>query len=207
MAGLPVIAGYALPDKTGIPVNVAPWQLDADRAVLLVHDMQRYFLQPFPQSVRSPLVANCRRLRQWCDAQDIPVFFTAQPGDMSEQQRGLLKDIWGPGMRADPADRQIVEELKPRDSDTVLIKWRYSAFYQSNFLEQMRQMGRDQLVICGVYAHVGILVTAIEAFSNDIQPFLVADAIADFTFDHHRMAIEYAAGRCAVVTTTAELVA
>jgi trans-2,3-dihydro-3-hydroxyanthranilic acid synthase len=207
MAGLPAIASYALPDHTGMPMNIAQWQLDADRAVLLVHDMQRYFVAPFPQSIREPLVANCQRLRQHCDGLKMPVFFTAQPGDMSEQQRGLLKDIWGPGMRADPVDRQIVDELRPGGSDIMLTKWRYSAFYRSTFLEQMRQMGRDQVVICGVYAHVGILVTAIEAFSNDIQPFLVADAIADFTFDHHRMAIEYAAGRCAVVTTTAEILA
>ena len=57
----------------------------------------------------------------------------------------------------------------------------------------MRGHGRDQLVICGVYAHVGILMTAHEGFSNDIQTFLVADAIADFSADFHRMALEYAA--------------
>ncbi|UIK01238.1 isochorismatase family protein (plasmid) [Rhizobium leguminosarum] len=207
MAGLPAIASYPLPDRTGLPVSVAPWQLDADRAVLLVHDMQRYFLAPFPESIRTPLVENCRKIRLWCDERNVPVFFTAQPGDMSEQQRGLLKDIWGPGMRAAPADREVVEELKPRASDILLTKWRYSAFHQSDLLERMRNLGRDQLVICGVYAHVGILVTAIEAFSHDIQPFLIADAIADFTADHHRMAIEYAAGRCAVVITAAELAA
>jgi isochorismate hydrolase len=69
----------------------------------------------------------------------------------------------------------------------------------------MRAQRRDQLIICGVYAHIGILVTAIEAFSNDIQPFLVADAIGDFSAEFHRMAINYAALRCAVVTTTQEV--
>ncbi|MER0578093.1 isochorismatase family protein, partial [Pseudomonas aeruginosa] len=67
------------------------------------------------------------------------------------------------------------------------------------------EIGRDQLVLCGVYAHVGVLISTVDAYSNDIQPFLVADAIADFSEAHHRMALEYAASRCAMVVTTDEV--
>ncbi|MNJ60933.1 putative isochorismatase [compost metagenome] len=69
----------------------------------------------------------------------------------------------------------------------------------------MREAGRDQLIICGVYAHVGVLFTAVEAFTNDIQTFLVADAVSDFSEKYHRMALEYAAQRCAVVCTTEDV--
>ncbi|MEI1299413.1 phenazine biosynthesis protein PhzD, partial [Pseudomonas aeruginosa] len=83
--------------------------------------------------------------------------------------------------------------------------WRYSAFFHSDLLQRMRAAGRDQLVLCGVYAHVGVLISTVDAYSNDIQPFLVADAIADFSEAHHRMALEYAASRCAMVVTTDEV--
>lgn len=205
MSGLSSIESYPLPHATNLPVSRANWDIDKDRAVLLIHDMQRYFLEPFANEIRTPLVENCRIIRERCAALDVPVMYTAQPGDMSEDQRGLLKDIWGPGMRAAPEDRSIVDEIAPRDGDIVMTKWRYSAFYQSDLLQQMREQGRDQLILCGVYAHVGVLVTAIEAFSHDIQPFLVADALGDFSADHHRMAIDYAAVRCAVVTATQEV--
>lgn len=205
MSGLSAISSYALPKMGEVPMSTAGWNPDPDRAALLVHDMQRYFLSPFPQSVREPLVQNCVDVRNRCEALGIPIFYTAQPGDMTEQQRGLLKDIWGPGMKADPSDREIVTELSPQPTDQVLTKWRYSAFYRSDLLDLMHSQGRDQLIICGVYGHVGILVTAIEAFSHDIQPFLVADAIGDFSAEYHRMAIDYAAVRCAVVTTTEEV--
>jgi isochorismate hydrolase len=188
-----------------VPISTAQWTLDPDRAVLLVHDMQRYFLSPFPNAVREPLVDNCKTIRDRCAALGVPVMYTAQPGDMTEHQRGLLKDIWGPGMRSDPVDRQIVDELAPAPGDHVFTKWRYSAFYRSDLLEKMHEQGRDQLIICGVYAHVGVLVTAVEAFSNDIQPFLIADAVGDFSAEHHQMAIDYAAVRCAVVTTAQEV--
>lgn len=205
MPGLAPIAPYPLPTTHELPPNTAQWTPDPRRAVLLVHDMQRYFLAPFPAPVRDPLVRHCVALRERCAALGVPVVFTAQPGGMTEEQRGLLKDFWGPGMRVDPVDRQIVDELAPRPADRVLTKWRYSAFFRSDLLTQMRDQGRDQLIICGVYAHVGVLATAVEAFTNDIQPFLVADAVGDFSAEQHRMALAYAAGRCSVVTTTEEV--
>ncbi len=67
----------------------------------------------------------------------MPVAYTAQPGSMTDEQRGLLKDIWGPGMRAEPADREMVPELAPADGDWVLTKWRYSAFVRTDLLERM----------------------------------------------------------------------
>ncbi|WP_405588428.1 isochorismatase family protein [Streptomyces sp. NBC_01092] len=205
MPGIAPIPAYALPTTGELPTSTARWTLDPSRAALLVHDMQRYFLAPFDASVRDPLVRHCVRLRERCAALGLPVFYTAQPGGMTEQERGLLKDFWGPGMRVDPLDRLIVEELAPRPTDRVLTKWRYSAFFRSDLLEQMRDQNRDQLIVCGVYAHVGVLVTAVEAFTNDIQPFLVADAVGDFSAEHHRLALDYAAARCSVVTTTEEV--
>ncbi len=205
MVGIPPIAPYPLPMAAELPGNVARWAVDPARAVLLIHDMQRYFLQPFPDGIREQLVANTAWLRDRCDELGMPIAYTAQPGGMTEEQRGLLKDFWGPGMRVDPVDREVVEPLTPRPSDWVFTKWRYSAFFRSDLLERMRELGRDQLVICGVYAHVGVLMSAVEAFTNDIQAFVVADAIADFTEDYHRLAVEYAAERCAVVLTAKEV--
>lgn len=205
MPDIGVIEPYALPAPDDLPANTARWSVDPGRAVLLIHDMQRYFLRPFSQAVRDRLVANCVSLRRRALANGMPVGYSAQPGGMTDGQRGLLKDFWGPGMRVDPADRQVVEPLRPGPADWMFTKWRYSAFFRSDLLARMEHAGRDQLVICGVYAHVGVLMTAIDAFTHDIETFLVADAVADFSANHHRMAVSYAAQRCAVVTTTEEV--
>lgn len=207
MAGIPPIEPYPLPSADDLPGNTARWSAHPDRAVLLVHDMQRYFLRPLPAALRDPLVRNAARLREGAAAAGVPVAYTAQPGGMTDEQRGLLQDFWGPGMRVDPADRNVAEPLSPGPDDRVFTKWRYSAFFRSGLLDWMRELGRDQLIVCGVYAHVGVLMTAVEAFTHDIRPFLVADAVADFSAEYHRMAVEYAAQRCAVVTTTPTVLA
>ncbi|GAA0472581.1 isochorismatase family protein [Streptomyces olivaceiscleroticus] len=207
MPGIPPITPYALPTAGELPANTAAWSIDPDRAVLLVHDMQRYFLEPFPDTVRDPLVANAELVRERCTAHGVPVAYTAQPGGMDDRERGLLKDFWGPGMRPDPADREVVDALAPEPADWRLTKWRYSAFFRSDLLERMRAAGRDQLIVCGVYAHVGVLMSAVEAFTHDIQPFLVADAVADFSAEYHHLALRYAAERCAMVLTAKEVLA
>ncbi|MCT2589747.1 isochorismatase family protein [Streptomyces sp. N2-109] len=205
MVGIPTIEPYSLPTPDDLPGNTAPWVADPDRAVLLIHDMQRFFLRPFPDVIAEQLIRNTATLLDRCRALGVPVAYTKQPGGMTREERGLLNDFWGPGMRVDPADREVVAPLDPAPDDWVFTKWRYSAFFRSGLLAQLREHDRDQLIICGVYAHVGVLMSAVEAFSNDIQPFMVVDATADFSADYHRLALEYAAERCAAVVTTAEV--
>jgi trans-2,3-dihydro-3-hydroxyanthranilic acid synthase len=198
---LPQIDPYHLPEPDQLPANVASWTVDPRRAVLLVHDMQNYFLRPFPagHAPANELIPRCSELIRSCRDSGVPVIYTAQPGAMSPTERGLLADFWGPGMSADPTDRAVLAELAPAEGEQVLIKWRPSAFVRTELLELLRRCGRDQLVICGVYAHVGILMTAAEACAHDIQPFLVGDAVADFSWSHHRRTLQYAATRCAMV--------
>lgn len=205
MTGIPPLTSYPLPTAGDLPQNAVRWTADPERAVLLVHDMQRYFLRRFPDPLRTDLVRRAADLRKRCDAAGVPVAYTAQPGGMSERDRGLIADLWGPGMRTDPADRAVVPELAPGDGDWRLTKWRYSAFFRSDLLERMRAAGRDQLVLCGVYAHIGVQATAVEAFSHDIQPFVVADATADFSASDHRLALDYVARTCGMVVLTDEV--
>ena len=205
--GIPPIPAYPLPGASELPDNTAGWQPEPDRAVLLIHDMQRYFLRPFADDLRVPLVSNVAGVLDRCRAHGVPVAYTAQPGGMTEEQRGLLKDFWGPGMTTGPVDREVVEPLTPAPDDRVYTKWRYSAFFKSDLLADMRALGRDQLIVCGVYAHVGVLMTAVDAYTNDIQVFFVADGTADFSEDYHRLALSYAAQRCAVVCTAKEVLA
>jgi isochorismate hydrolase len=207
MVGIPNVAPYPLPASTDLPRNTARWVADPARVVLLVHEMQRFFLRPLPPGIREPLTQNIESLSDRCRKIGVPVAYTMQPGRMTDEQRGLLKDFWGSGMRDDARDREVTAPLTPEPSDWTFTKWRYSAFFQSELLARMREHGRDQLVICGVYAHVGVLMSAAEAFTNDIQPFVVADAIADFSLEYHRLAMEYAAERCAVVVTTGTVLA
>jgi len=201
---IPPITPYPMPGADELPANVAAWQPDPRRAALLIHDMQRYFLAPYPLD-RSPadaLLANVAELKRRCTALGMPVILSAQPGDQSPEQRALLRDFWGAGMGSSVEETAIVDEVAPAAGDLVVTKWRYSAFARTHLAEALRERGRDQLLVCGVYTSIGCLATACDAFMRDVQTFLVADATADFTADSHRGALSWAARHCAVVDLT-----
>lgn len=204
---LPVIEPYEMPAASDVAPDLVAWRPAADRAALLVHDMQQYFVDAFPAG-RAPvtdLVDNITLLRRTARSLGMPVIYTAQPGGMTPAQRGLLQDFWGAGMGAD-ADRQIIAALAPQPQDVVLTKWRYSAFHGTTLANVLHRYRRDQLVICGIYAHIGCLMTACDAFTRDVEAFLVADAVADFSLAYHVMGLDYAAQRCAVTACTRTVV-
>ncbi|WP_445399044.1 isochorismatase family protein [Streptomyces sp. LE64] len=205
---LPSVAPYPMPTARDLPANRVDWTVDPARAVLLVHDLQNYFLSAFDTSAPpvTELLAHTSRLRRWAGGAGVPVVYTAQPGGQSAAERGLQQDFWGPGLPADPRAAAIAEEVAPGPGDTVLTKWKYSGFVRTDLLERLRAQGRDQLVITGIYAHIGVMMTACDAWMQDVQAFVVGDAVADFSADDHAMALRWAAGKCAVVTTTAAVI-
>jgi bifunctional isochorismate lyase/aryl carrier protein len=204
---LPAITPYPLPTAADLPAGRVDWRVDPARAVLLVHDMQRHFVDAFTPGA-DPIagaLANIGRLRKHCADAGIPVVYSAQPADQPPAERGLLQDFWGDGVRG-AAAAEILPELAPEAGDVVVTKRRYSALYRTELADLLAERGRDQLVICGIYGHIGCVATACDAFMRDIQPFLVADAIADFSAQDHRDALRYAAARCARVLTTDDLI-
>ncbi|MFI9237764.1 isochorismatase family protein [Streptomyces sp. NPDC053079] len=201
---LPAIAPYPMPTEADLPANKVDWTVDPDRAVLLVHDLQNYFMDAFTAGASpvTELLANIGQLKKDCARLGVPVVYSAQPGGQSAAERGLQQDFWGPGLPDDARAKAIAEAVAPDEGDTVLTKWKYSAFVRTDLAERMAAQGRDQLIIVGVYAHIGVMMSACDAWMRDIRPFLVADAVADFSAEDHAMALRWAAAKCAVVTTT-----
>ncbi|MCA0940030.1 isochorismatase family protein [Salipiger pacificus] len=206
---LPKIPDYPLPTAEDLPRPRAPFALETGRAALLVHDMQRYFCAAYGEdafsregSTIAAAAANIARLLKVARAAGVPVFYTAQKGNQFRPDRGLQADLWGPGMSATPEHEEIIPALAPAEGDITLVKHRYSAFQRSNLETLMRARGRDQLIVTGIYAHIGCLATAAEAFQRDIEPFFVADALADFSREKQDMALAWVAGCSGVPMVT-----
>src|SRR5690606_26866861 len=111
--GLPRIPPYPLPRDADLPPPRVAWRPARDRAALLIHDMQHYFVRAFAEG--SPAIqtaiAHIDALRRHCAQAGIPVFYTVQPGRQDRRGRGLQADFWGEGMGAGADQVAIIDAL------------------------------------------------------------------------------------------------
>lgn len=201
------IPAYDLPPRGSWPSCRARWKLDPHRSALLVHDMQAYFLRAYGEG-HAPLpevVANVERLRAAAAAARIPVFFSVQPQEQTPASRGLLMDLWGSGLGDETRGAELGLPTPAHADDILVEKHRYSAFHGTRLSVELAKRGRDQLLISGVYGHIGCLATAVDGFMQGIQPFLVSDAVADFSREDHEIALRQVARTCGVVLDTSEV--
>ncbi|MET8976831.1 isochorismatase family protein [Streptomyces sp. NPDC004539] len=198
--GQPSIAPYPMPDGAKLPRSHVAWTLDPSRAALLVHGMQNRLLAAFPAGV-SPvvqLVENITALRELSGALGMPVVFSTEgTGGPADQADGGSGDPGG----SSGSGASVVEPLTPRPGEHLLGNSRPNAFLRSHLGRLLRENGRDQLVVCGIYAHQGVLLTAADAAMNGFEPFVVADAVAAFSAEEHTIALRWSA-RASVVRTT-----
>lgn len=196
------IAAYGLPGEECLAYNKIHWQLSRDRVVLLVHDMQNYWVDLFVD--REPLVNNVCALLDTFRSARLPVFFCRGERARSRFERGLGLAVWGDGLNAAHVreeDCRNLDALAPRDDEYVIHKPRHSAFFDTELEPTLRKMNRDQVIVCGVFAHHGVMVSCIDGYMRNFQMTMVADALGDYSEPEHRMALQYVAQMCGAVST------
>jgi len=91
---------------------------------------------------------------------------------------------------------------RPQSGDYVVSKSRYSGFTGTRLEETLRVMGRDTLVLAGLTTECCIDTTARDAFERDFHVFVVADAVAAYTPELHRNALDALELNCALTIST-----
>ena len=181
--------------------NKVHWALDKNLCALLIHDMQTHYLTALPSTLRSAVIAHTRTVAHACMEREIPIFASQVPLSQQSRERGLMLDMWGKGPAS--GDQTLHPDLG-LDTDVIrpLTKRSYSAFYGNDLEVMLRRLGRDSLLIVGVYTSIGCQCSAMDAFMRDIRPFVIADATADFNLSDHQAGLAHMSRLCARVIDT-----
>ena len=192
-------------------------QLSRNSALIIV-DMQNGFCHEngfmnkigLDWTTSRDAVEPVKRLAQAARAAGLPVFYTRYALNPDYSDAGLLPEIHPQivevgGMVRGTWDGDIVDELAPEPGDRVIDKTRYSAFYDTTLEQQLRDLGVDTAIVCGVTTNVCVESTVRDAFFRDFRIVVPSDATAAVSADLHEGALNdfrYAFG---TVLETAEL--
>jgi nicotinamidase-related amidase len=179
-------------------------------AGLLVVDMTK----PFVEDPRRPLCspnarAIVRRVAGVVDAfraAGRPVIWIVQGHHSVEHDRGEhLSSWWFLPLLEGTDDVEMASGLEVM-SDKVIVKRRYSGFYQTDLECTLRCLAVRQVVICGVLTHVCPHATAVDAFMRDFTVYYPADCTASLNRTLHVTALQSVAGWCGHIVSAREIV-
>ena len=159
-------------------------------ALLLVDLQESFFETPELKERRAVVAEAANRLRQAADGAGVPVFviITVHSRDRSTWTLSMLEDEQGYLFSGDPGT-EVIHELDT-ERTTRLEKTRDSAWFGTDLLLRVHNLGVDRVVIAGVSTHACIAQTARDAYANNIRAAIVPDAIGDERPDHREMVLD-----------------
>ena len=101
-----------------------------------------------------------------------------------------------------PTLQKVLDVLGPNIS---VEKISFSCCGEPDFLSQLNQRDRKQVIICGIEAHVCVLQTVIDLVEMGFTPVVVADCISSRNPDDKKVAVERMRSEGAVITTCESL--
>jgi nicotinamidase-related amidase len=160
--------------------NSHKMKLDIAKAGLIVIDMQKFFIDSnsatFTEGGQA-IVPNCQRLIEAFRRARRPVIFTRHVHKSAELDGGILAWWWEDMCLEGTPEAEIIDQLAPLPEEKVIVKHRYSAFYNTDLEITLRCLNISDLVVCGVMSNICVESTVRDAYFRDYRCFVPADAV------------------------------
>ena len=187
------------------------YQYDLKYTALLLIDFQKDFLMPggfgellgndpaLLQTAVEPVKNILKAFRK----HKLPIFHTREghQSDLSDCPPAKLNRGNSPKKIGDlgPMGRilitgeeghEIINELKPIDSEIIIDKPGKGAFYKTNLDEQLKSKNIKYLIIAGVTTEVCVQSTVREANDRGYEVLVLEDCVASYKQELHKAALE-----------------
>ncbi len=125
------------------------------------------------------------------------------PNDPSVQRRYQNRAAGIPALAGTPAN-QLIDIIR-HPSDLVVVKGRDSGFFETELDETLQKLGIKTVIVTGLQTHVCVQTTAADAFFRGYNVWVPDDCVFSPTTEDTDRALEWLAGYCATVASSAEI--
>lgn len=179
------------------------------RPALLVIDVQNGFVSKggsydqlgMDTSNYRAVVPKMRELINLCREIGIPIFYTEavrEPSgiDLLTKVHMILPKSREERISKIPIcvrgtwDAQTINELKPTDTDHIIIKRRDSAFQDTEIRAWLKALNVNTLVFCGVDTSICVETSLREGFNEGYDVILISDATASGNKEHYKTTLQ-----------------
>jgi nicotinamidase/pyrazinamidase len=157
---------------------------------VLVVDMLRGFLEEgYPLSIgQKPrnIIPNIQRLLEQELARGSKVFFICDNHDPDD----LEFKMFPPHCIAGTLEAEVIPELAKYTGE-IIPKKRYSAFFNTNLEERLKQLKPDKVIICGVLTDICVMHTVADARNRDYDVEVPVNCVASPDERAHQFALDH----------------
>jgi biuret amidohydrolase len=151
---------------------------------LLIIDMQKYFYREKSAEFDQKLIPNIKRALDTARAAEVPIIHvtTRHKQDKSNwpDVRKRYDKIW---CLEGTDEVDIVDELEPLPTESVVVKQRYSAFFDTDLHEVLRSRGVRTLIVAGYAIDVCVRMTVMDAYNRDYGLYILSDCVEGWRED------------------------
>ncbi len=215
MNSKPYVTSENLKEKTKIWLekislfNQHKMQISKTNSALLIIDMQKFFLDPNSPTFTCggiAIIPNIKKLINVFRKIKLPVIYTKHVHHPELLDAGIM-GWWWDGMCVEGTpESEIHHELEPTPQEKVILKHRYSGFYNTDLETVLRCLKIEDLVITGIMTNMCCESTARDAYFRDYKTFFLADATGTINEEMHLASLLNLAFGFAYITTTEDII-
>jgi nicotinamidase-related amidase len=143
------------------------------------------------------------RLLEAARGAGVPVVYSRNSPRPTEAESGGWSAKLGPGPEP-PRAHEIVDEIAPRAGELVVTKSKPSAFFATPLISWLVQLRVDTVILAGGSTSGCVRASAVDAFSFNLNPFVVAEACFDRSPTSHIVNLFELNQKYATVVSVAE---
>lgn len=169
--------------------------IDLTKTAVIIIDMQNDFIGEeavIPCKGTQDVVQNIKKLTEFCHSNHIPVIYTQEAHRSSQIDFGRELDGDEPLHCLEGSNGiEIIRELSPQPEDYVIMKRRYSGFFQTDLQVLLSGLKVDNLIITGAATDVCVRATATDAQQFGYHVYVPKDCVAGTTPRQHEAALDH----------------